>query len=94
MYTTAVEGYPGLVVHGPLQAILLVAHLEASCPGATIRHFECRGLAPAFVSQKLQLEAWCDADDSVAWTLQTRDPSGAICMRARAIIHKNVTEST
>ena len=91
-FATSVECYPDLVVHGPLQAILLAAHLEASCPGASIRSFECRGLAPAFVRQKLQLEAWSDADDAVAWILQTRDPSGAICMQARATIHRNATE--
>jgi len=85
-YATTVEGYPGLVVHGPLQAILLAHHLETACPGVSIRKFECRGLAPAFVGQTLQLEAWCDADEPVAWNLQTRDPSGAICMQARAIL--------
>ena len=87
-YATAIEGYPGLVVHGPLQAILLAGHLEAACKGASIRTFECRGLVPAFAGRKLQLEAWCDADDPVAWNLQTRNPSGAICMQARAIIHR------
>ena len=92
MYATSVECYPGLVVHGPLQAILLAGHLEAACPGASMRTFECRGLAPAFVNQKLQLEAWCDADDPDAWNLQTRDPSGAVCMQARAIMHKNANQ--
>jgi 3-methylfumaryl-CoA hydratase len=91
-YATSVEGYPSLVVHGPLQAILLAGQLEAACPGASMRTFECRGLAPAFVSQKLQLEAWCDADHPFAWTLQTRDPSGTICMQGRAIIQENATE--
>ena len=90
-YATAVECYPGLVVHGPLQAILLAGHLEAVCPDASIRTFECRSLAPAFVGQSLQLEAWCDTDQS-AWNLQARDPSGAICTQARAIIHRNATE--
>ncbi len=85
-YATSVEGYPGLVVHGPLQAILLAGHLRAACPGAVIRKFVCRGLAPAFVGRKLQLEAWPDSDSPCAWKLQTRDPAGAICMQAQAII--------
>ena len=85
-YAVSVEGYPDLVVHGPLQAILLAGHLNAACPGAVIRKFECRGLAPAFVGRELQLEAWHDSDSSSVWNLQTRDPSGAICMQARATI--------
>jgi 3-methylfumaryl-CoA hydratase len=85
-YATSVEGYPDLVVHGPLQAILLAGHLRAANPGRVIRKFDCRGLAPAFVGRKLQLEAWCDTDRAVDWTLQTRDPSGVICMQAQAVI--------
>jgi 3-methylfumaryl-CoA hydratase len=92
-YATSVEGYPGLVVHGPLQAILLAGHLRAACPGAVIRKFVCRGLAPAFVGRKLQLEAWPDSDSPCAWKLQTRDPAGAICMQAQAVIQQNTTEA-
>jgi 3-methylfumaryl-CoA hydratase len=88
-YATAVEGYPDLVVHGPLQAILLAGHLRAACPGAAIRTFTCRGLAPAFVGRHLQLEAWRIADTPFAWNLQTRDPSGAICMQAQVTLHHN-----
>ena len=88
-YATVVEGYPDLVVHGPLQAILLAGHLRAACTGAAIRTFTCRGLAPAFVGRQLQLEAWRAADTPFAWNLQTRDPSGAICMQAQATLHHN-----
>jgi len=86
-YATSVERYPGLVVHGPLQAILLAGHLAAACPGAVIRHFAYRGQNPAFVNQDLHLEAWHDEDDPRIWHLQTRDPEGAICMSAQATLH-------
>jgi len=83
-YTTTVEHYPGLVVHGPLQAILLASHLNTATQGATIRHFDYRGQSPAFAGRPLQLEAWPNAENPATWHLQTRDPSGAICMTAEA----------
>jgi 3-methylfumaryl-CoA hydratase len=83
-YATTVENYPGLVVHGPLQAILLAHHLTTAAKGTTIRHFEYRGQSPAFAGHPLRLEAWPDAEHPVIWHLQTRDPSGTICMSAQA----------
>ena len=44
-YATAVEGYAGLVVHGPLQATLL-AHAASIHAGRPIRSFRFRGVAP------------------------------------------------
>jgi 3-methylfumaryl-CoA hydratase len=93
-YATSVEHYPGLVVHGPLQAILLAGHLEASAsPAAVIRHFAYRGHSPAFANRELRLEAWPDAEDPSAWRLQTRDPSGSICMSAQATLHPPASRS-
>jgi 3-methylfumaryl-CoA hydratase len=47
-YVTEVEGYPGLVVHGPLIATLLVDLLRRERPDAALRRFEFRALAPLF----------------------------------------------
>jgi 3-methylfumaryl-CoA hydratase len=48
-YATEVERYPGLVVHGPLQAILLFdAALKRAPPGATPQKFQFRGVRPLF----------------------------------------------
>ncbi len=47
-YVTKVEGYPGLIVHGPLIATLLLDHLRANMPGARLRRFEFRALSPLF----------------------------------------------
>lgn len=44
-YATGVEGYAGLVVHGPLQASLLL-NLAATVDGCTPRVFDYRGVAP------------------------------------------------
>ncbi|MEX2572229.1 MAG: MaoC family dehydratase N-terminal domain-containing protein [Gemmatimonadota bacterium] len=53
-YTTEVEGYPGLVVHGPLQALLL---LEAASARAGVRPvgFRYRAVSPVFVGEPLEL---------------------------------------
>ena len=47
-YVTSVEGYPGLVVHGPLQATLLLDLLRRELPAATVARFEFRALRPLF----------------------------------------------
>lgn len=43
-----IEGYPGLVVHGPLMATLLARHAVAAAPENALRSFEFRALAPVF----------------------------------------------
>lgn len=46
-YVTGVEGYPGLVVHGPLTATLL-AHLAEQQLGSPLSRFEFRATSPTF----------------------------------------------
>lgn len=48
-YVTETEGYPGLVVHGPLIATLLVDLVRRhAAPGAFITRFEFRAVRPTF----------------------------------------------
>lgn len=54
-YATAEEGYPALVVHGPLTASLLLQLAAEQLE--LVRHFQFRGLAPAFCGQPLHLAA-------------------------------------
>lgn len=82
-YVTGEEGYPGLVVHGPLQATLLAAYALAAAPGRTLRAFSFRGLRPAFAGRTLSLHAVAGADRV---TLESRDSEGATCMRAEAVL--------
>ncbi|QBF30056.1 MaoC family dehydratase N-terminal domain-containing protein [Thalassococcus sp. S3] len=55
-YATMVEHYPGLVVHGPLQAQLLC---QAACHyrGRVPDHFDFRGVHPMFHGQTLDIMA-------------------------------------
>ena len=47
-YVTGTEGYPGLVVHGPLLGMLQMELARRSNPGKIPASFEFRALAPAF----------------------------------------------
>jgi hydroxyacyl-ACP dehydratase HTD2-like protein with hotdog domain len=81
-YVTQEEGYPGLVVHGPLQATLMAqAILDAAGPGRRVSRFEFRGRRPCFAGRPLAVLAKLDGDSAVA---ETRDDSGATCMAATA----------
>ncbi|MCU1505251.1 MAG: acyl-CoA dehydrogenase [Microbacteriaceae bacterium] len=65
-YATEIEGYPGLVVHGPLQAILLADLLRSAVPSHTAESFRFRSTAPAFDIDPLQLRLRINADRSEA----------------------------
>jgi 3-methylfumaryl-CoA hydratase len=52
-YASEVEGYPGLVVHGPLTALRLCAF--AARLFGPLKEFQFRGEAPLFVGQPIRL---------------------------------------
>ena len=47
-YATEVEGYPGLVVHGPLIATLLLDLLQREMPESRLAAFRFRAIRPTF----------------------------------------------
>jgi 3-methylfumaryl-CoA hydratase len=55
-YVTSVEGYPGLVVHGPLIATLLLDLAAGHCGANALKTFSFRGQAPAYADAPLTLE--------------------------------------
>ena len=81
-YVTREEGYPGLIVHGPLQATWL-ADLVRRERGGTLRSFSFRGRRPAFHGNAMTLAGW-EADGKIR--LETRDHQGAVCMTAEAAL--------
>jgi 3-methylfumaryl-CoA hydratase len=80
-YVTRVEGYPGLVVHGPLQATLLAAEAQAAAPDLALRHFVFRARRPAFHDRPLTLLA---VREGAAVRVASRDATGAVCMAGEA----------
>ncbi|WP_246666119.1 MaoC family dehydratase N-terminal domain-containing protein [Aquamicrobium sp. LC103] len=80
-YAREVEGYQGLVIHGPLQATLLM-NFAATIGGRAPRRFSFRGVHPATGTQKLLLRATPGEDDSLALEVLAAD--GHITMKAAA----------
>ncbi|MGI9363485.1 MAG: FAS1-like dehydratase domain-containing protein [Parasphingorhabdus sp.] len=81
-YATQEEGYPGLVVHGPLQASLLF-HLAAQCrDGRPPDRFEFRSTSPLFAYDPVMLHAGRVEDDRLdLWSARSQGPAA---MRAEA----------
>jgi 3-methylfumaryl-CoA hydratase len=52
-YVTGVEGYPGLVVHGPLLALMLLEIPRRHRPGRIVTALDYRLKAPAFAGHRL-----------------------------------------
>jgi len=82
-YVTKVEGYPGLVVHGPLLATLLLDLLVQAVPRATITHFEFRAVRPVFDVAPFSVCGQPAADGTSA-QLWIAGGDGFLCMDATA----------
>ncbi|MFK0007690.1 MaoC family dehydratase N-terminal domain-containing protein [Paenarthrobacter sp. NPDC090520] len=65
-YAVNTEGYPGLVVHGPLQAVLLADALSLVLPNHRPTSFTFRSTAPAFDNAPLQLRYRSSTEPGVA----------------------------
>lgn len=55
-YVTGVEGYPGLVVHGPLLALMLLEMPRRHCADRVLTRCEYRLSRPAFVGRPLRAD--------------------------------------
>lgn len=79
-YATEIEKYPGLVVHGPMQAMLL---MQAACRhhGSTRpARFRFRGVRPMFHHDRMRLMGWPEAAGKQ--DLSTVIDGGVTCMQA------------
>jgi len=56
-YATEVEGYEGLVVHGPLLAVLMLDLLDRVHPEVHVDSFTFKALSPAFAPDPLSVKA-------------------------------------
>ena len=84
-YVTEVEGYPGLVVHGPLIATLLLDLLRRELPEARVRHFAFRAVAPLFDTAPFFV---CGRrEDAHTVALWARTPAGRLAMDASATLY-------
>jgi 3-methylfumaryl-CoA hydratase len=82
-YVTEVEGYPGLIVHGPLIATLLVDLVRAHAPGAFIKSFTFKAVRPTFDLHPFTLHGQ-PSDDGKTVRLWAEDHEGWLTMQATA----------
>jgi 3-methylfumaryl-CoA hydratase len=84
-YVTQVEGYPGLVVHGPLIATLLADLVRRHAPGSAMSAFDFRMLRPTFDLHPFTLHGEPSADGKTV-RLWARDHAGALTVQATATL--------
>ncbi|MBT8147992.1 MAG: MaoC family dehydratase N-terminal domain-containing protein [Gammaproteobacteria bacterium] len=82
-YVTGEEGYPGLIVHGPLLATLLVELCRENQPDARLRKFEFRALSPVFDGKPFTAcGKQVDSNNTELWIA---DSDNNLCMQATAV---------
>ena len=82
-YVTQVEGYPGLIVHGPLIATLLVDLVRRQSPGTFIRSFNFKAVRPTFDLHPFKLNGQPSPDGKTV-QLWAEDHEGWLTMQATA----------
>ncbi len=82
-YCRTVEGYPGLVVHGPLTATLLLESLRAQVPHRTIKTFSFRAVSALYDNQPFRVEGRIDGDTAQLWALNAES---GLAMQATATL--------
>jgi|SRR5579862_6307516 len=80
-YATETEGYPGLVVHGPLIATLLLDLLRRNLPGSEVARFEFRAVSPLFDTGPFAVRGRPDGSSVQLWA---QDAAGGRAMSATA----------
>ena len=84
-YVTQVEGYPGLIVHGPLIATLLMDLLRRNLPDAQVVKFEFKAVRPTFDIDPFSVHGQPSADGKTV-RLWGRDHEGWLTMDAVATL--------
>ncbi len=86
-YAKTVEGYPALVVHGPLMASQLLCRASQAFGAENISAFSFRGRAPAYCGQQLRFVV--GAADCGRADLFIHGPDGGSVMSSKIELHQN-----
>ena len=82
---TEVEGYPGLIVHGPLIATLLLDLLRHKLPDAEVAEYRFKAVRPTFDINTFSVHGEPEADGKT-FHLWAKDHEGWLTMDATAVI--------
>jgi 3-methylfumaryl-CoA hydratase len=82
-YATDVEGYPGLVVHGPLIATLLLELIQTQGAAEHLERFQFKALRPTYDTSEFNVCGAPGADDH-HFSLWATDNHGARAVEAEA----------
>jgi 3-methylfumaryl-CoA hydratase len=81
-YVTGTEGYPGLIVHGPLMGMVQIELARRSNPDRTPKAFEFRALSPVYAGASFSVHARREDDGSVATWIA--DHNGGLAQSGKA----------
>ena len=84
-YVTQVEAYPGLIVHGPLIATLLLDLLRREMPDADVAAFRFKAVRPTFDLHPFHVQGQPDADGKTV-RLWASDHEGWLTMDATVVL--------
>jgi itaconyl-CoA hydratase/mesaconyl-C4 CoA hydratase len=81
-YVTQTEGYPGLVIHGPLIATMMCRAFAHAHPKASLKHLAYRGLRPLIAPKAFSVagavvapgeaKLWAEQDSTLAHQAELR----------------------
>jgi 3-methylfumaryl-CoA hydratase len=80
-YATNEERYPGLVVHGPLQAVLLMESARQHHSGKRVATYSFRAARPLFAHDRCSISGWTTAEGHVEMVTANADRD--VAMRAQ-----------
>jgi 3-methylfumaryl-CoA hydratase len=80
-YVTKVEGYPGLVFHGPMQAAFIVELAAKLRGGKPPKKLSYRGVQPLFEGSEFSVNA---NDNATAWSCGRRIHPASRTMKGTA----------
>lgn len=72
-YATQVEGYPGLVVHGPLIATLLAELVARRLPERLVRKMSIRSVSPLYAGESFKLAGRAGPRSAQLWAANSRN---------------------
>jgi 3-methylfumaryl-CoA hydratase len=86
-YATEVEGYPGLLVQGPLTSVLLLDLVRRALPDERLVRFDYRAVRPVICGRRMTIAGVRVAGEP-AVEVWAEDDNGFIAMRGRGVLSR------